>query len=165
MLYVLCLLVGGVLVLVSLLGGHDHDFTAGHPEAGDVAGWLSLRALVFFLTFFGLAGVVAGPLGLTGGMRFGFALVAGLAVGLFAAWLNRVARGSEANTEAGRLVGRTGRVLLPITPPRAGKVELTVTGQSSVFLATSPEGLGVGEQVIVIAERGGELQVRRWEGR
>lgn len=164
-LYLLCLLIGGALVLFSLLGGHDHDFHLGHPDSGDVASWFSLRALVFFLAFFGLAGVVFGWLGLSGAGQFGFALVAGLVVGFFAAWLNRLARGSETGTEAARLIGRTGRVLLPTSPTQTGKVELTVTGQSCVYLAQSPDELGVGEPIIVIAESGGQLQVRRWEGR
>ncbi|WP_034385352.1 NfeD family protein [Deinococcus sp. YIM 77859] len=163
-LYLLCLLVGGGLLALSLLGGHDVD--VGHPEAGDLASWFSLRALVSFAAFFGLAGVVGGLMGLAGPGRLTLALVTGLAVGGFTAFALRLARTrGEVSGAAGRLVGRTGKVLVPPAPSRPGKVALTVAGQIEHVLARSDDALRTGDAVIVIGVQGGVLDVKAWDGR
>ncbi|ADV67971.1 hypothetical protein [Deinococcus maricopensis] len=166
MVYLLLLLVGGALLLLSLLTGHDHDFGAGHADAGEVASWLSVRAVVAFAAFFGLGGVVAGALGYGGAAQFAYALAAGLPVSAFAAWLTRVARTrGEVHTGAGRVAGRVGIVRIRPEGARPGKVEVIMAGQSTQHLALSDDALNVGEQVIVIGIERGVLHVRRWDGR
>ena len=165
MVYFICLLVGGVLLLLSLLSGHDHDFGGSHADAGEVASWLSVRAFVAFAAFFGLGGVVAAALGYSGIGQLAYALAAGVPVGLFAAWLTRTARlRGEVHTGADRIAGRVGTVRVRPDGTRPGKVEVVIAGQSSQYLATSDDDLKVGEQVIVIGTERGVLQVRRWDG-
>ncbi|MBB5234956.1 NfeD family protein [Deinococcus budaensis] len=164
--YLLCLLVGGGLLAASLLGGHDHSLAGDHPEPGDLASWFSLRALVSFAAFFGLAGVLAGLFGIGGVGRLVVALVTGGAVGAFTAFAFRLARSrGEVGSAAGRLAGRTGRVLVPPAPGRPGKVAVTVAGQIEHVLARSDDPLRAGDAVIVLGTRGGVLDVGAWDGR
>ncbi|GMA16096.1 hypothetical protein E5F05_08910 [Deinococcus metallilatus] len=175
--YLLCLLVGGGLLVLSLLGGHhgelglgghglDHAADTDHPDTGDLASWLSLRSLVSFAAFFGLAGVVGGAAGLSGLGRLVVALVTGLAVGGFTAFAFRLARSrGEVSAAAGRLAGRTGKVLVPPAPDRPGKVALTVAGQIEHLLARSDDPLHAGDAVIVIGVEAGVLDVKAWNGR
>ncbi len=165
-LYWICLALGGTLLAVSLLAGHDGDVhaDADHAGTGEVLRWLNFRALVFALAFFGLGGVVARLIGLAGSAQFLFAVAAGLSVGAVAGWLFSFARRSELDTRVGELAGRTGTVLVPPAPGQVGKVRLLVAGQSEDVLATSPDQLQPGEPVIVIAAEGGRVDVRRWDG-
>jgi hypothetical protein len=174
-LYLICLIVGGGLLALSLLGGHDGDLGGHSPEAehggGHLAPWFSLRALVSFTAFFGLAGVVGGLLGLGGTARLVMALVTGLAVGGFTAFAFGVVRArGEVGARAGRLSGRTGQVLVPPAagqlgqPERLGKVALTVGGQLEQRPARSADVLRPGDPVLVIAEERGVLEVKFWDG-
>ncbi|AWN23065.1 hypothetical protein DKM44_07345 [Deinococcus irradiatisoli] len=175
MLYLFCLIVGGGLLALSVVGGHDHgvgsDVDPGHPEAGadhaagNLAGYFSLRALVSFAAFFGLGGLAARGLGLGGAAQLAFALVCGLLVGAFAAVSLRLARThGETETRAAKMEGRTGKVLVAPGVGRPGKIELTVEGQLEQRLARSDDALRPGDQVIVIGVEGGLLDVRAWEG-
>lgn len=165
-LYLLCLIVGGGVLAVSLLGGHHGDLAGHDADLHDLASWFSLRALVSFVAFFGLAGVVAGLFGLGGGGRLAVALVTGLAVGALTSLAFRLARSrGEVSGGIGRLAGRTGRVLVPPAPGRPGKVAVTVAGQIEHALARSDDALSPGEAVLVIGARGGVLEVRAWDGR
>ncbi|KEF33431.1 hypothetical protein RDMS_13085 [Deinococcus sp. RL] len=165
--YLLSLMVGGGLLLLSLVGGHDADAPGGeHPETGDLASWFSLRSVVSFAAFFGLAGTVAGLLGLGGAGRLVMALVTGLAVGAFTSFAFRLARTrGEVSSGAGRLTGRTGKVLVPPAPGRPGKVAVTVAGQIEHALARSADPLRAGDSIIVLGVRGGVLDVGAWDGR
>lgn len=185
--YLICLIVGGGLLALSLLGGHDSDLGGHSPEAehgggaghggGSLAAWFSLRSLVSFAAFFGLAGLVGGLLGLGSTGRLIMALVTGLAVGGFTAFAFGVVRSrGEVGARAGRLAGRTGQVLVPPAAgqpsqpgqpgqlERLGKVALTVGGQLEQRPARSADVLRPGDPVIVIAEERGVLEVKFWDG-
>lgn len=162
MIFWLCLLIGGALILVSLLFQHDGTPDVGHPDLHDVFSWLNFRAIVFAVAFFGLGGVIASRLGLTMGGQWVFALITGLSVGITTAWLFRYARQQEFSGQVGDLVGRTGKVLVPPTSARPGKVMLTVSGQVTEFHAHSSDVLQVGEPIIVVGMEQGTLNVRRW---
>ena len=174
-LYLLCLIVGGSLFLLSLLGGHDAalgghhlDFGhpgSGHPETGDIASWFSLRALISFVAFFGLAGVLGRLAGVEEPVRLVMSLVAGALMGFLTAWRFRLARArGEVNSGHGKLAGRTGRVLVPPAAPRVGKVEVTVAGQIEQLQAVSTDTLKPGDRIIVIGEERGVLDVKFWDG-
>ena len=170
-LYLLCALVGGGLLAVSLLGGHGHDLGVGHAEAGslgsgDLASWLSLRAVVSFAAFFGLGGLISVPLGLGSLPGLLFALAAGLSVGAFTAWAFRTARlRGETATLVSRLEGRTGLVLVAPRGDTPGQVLITAAGQREQRLARSPDTLAPGDSVLVISAERGILDVKRWEGK
>lgn len=181
-LFTICALVGGGLLVLSLLGTHDgvpHDglsgaaFHAGHGgDGGDHPGWglhgwfwLSLRSLISFAAFFGLGGLLASWLGLRPALQLGSALLAGLAVGGFTAFIFRLARlRGELAGRTASLVGRTARVLVSPRGSIPGKVVLKAAGQSEQLLACSSDPLAPGDQVLVIAEAGGLLDVKRWDG-
>lgn len=165
--YLLCLIVGGGLFAVSLLGGHDAapgEHAADHLM-GDAASWFTLRALVSFVAFFGLAGVLGGVAGVGGVGRLAMALICGLAVGTFTSWAFRVARTrGEVGSQAGKLAGRTGTVIVPPRAGQLGKVSVTVSGQIEQARATSHDLLQPGDPVIVIGEERGVLDVKFWDG-
>lgn len=164
--YLLCLIVGGGVLAASLLGGHDHSPGGDHPDTGDLTSWFSLRALVTFAAFFGLAGVLADLAGIGGVGRLVVALVTGLAVGALTAFAFRLARSrGEVSGAAGRLAGRTGKVIVPPTSGRPGKVAVTVAGQIEHALARSDDPLRAGDAVIVIGARSGVLDIKAWDGR
>jgi membrane protein implicated in regulation of membrane protease activity len=167
--YLVALIVGGGLFALSLLGGHDggleHGLDAGHGGLGDLASWFSLRALVSFVAFFGLGGVVARLTGLGGAGQLAVALVTGLAVGGFTAFALRLARTrGELSSQVGRLAGRTGKVIVAPAPGRIGKVALTVAGQVVQAAARSNDALRAGDTVIVLGEEGGIVEVGAWDG-
>lgn len=163
MLYWICLVIGGGMLLFSLFG-HDTDTGGDHPGWGETLSWLSVRSVIAAVAFFGLGGVVGGWIGLGGLRLLLFALTAGVIVGGITGWLFNLARRKELNTRVGAVVGRTGTVLVPPGDGRPGQVRVQIAGQSTVLLATSTDTLSVGEQIVVIAEERGVLDVRRWEG-
>ncbi|HMF44527.1 MAG TPA: hypothetical protein VKQ32_27825, partial [Polyangia bacterium] len=101
--YIAALAFGGILLVASLVGGHDHtdhhvgDHDQDHaheheaggvPHAALVLPFLSLRFWIFGLAFFGLTGVVLHGLGLTSPLVAAvLATVVGLSFGYGAARL------------------------------------------------------------------------------
>lgn len=185
-----CLAVGAVTVLFSLFAGGDSHADA-HPDAGgggdadahaDGSGdaqhhgdahaggefwllFLSMRFWVFFLTFFGLTGLL---LELAGAGALVAALIAaptGLALGLGAAWAFKQLREQTVTSQVAQdqLVGLEAKVLLPVSAGTAGKVRLLVGGQvlDRVALLEGTEELARGERALVIAVRGEKLLVAR----
>ncbi|GGJ72490.1 NfeD family protein [Deinococcus aquiradiocola] len=177
MVFTVCALVGCGLLLLSLLGDHSsslHDL-AGHPEVappgghafgGSLLSWFSLRSVVSFVAFFGLGGLLAAWLALRPELQLVFALVAGAAVGGFTAFVFRLAevRG-ELTARTTPLVGRTAQVIVAPHGAVPGKVLLTAGGQSEQMLARSSDDLTPGDQVLVISQAGGLLDVKRWDAR
>ncbi|MBN1773561.1 MAG: hypothetical protein JXB32_20025 [Deltaproteobacteria bacterium] len=190
----ICLAIGAVTVLYSLFaggdsdadahggaeGGGDADATAdadGGGDAGhhadadaDAAGefWLlfvSMRFWVFFLTFFGLTGLL---LELVGASALAAALIAaptGIAMGLGAAWVFKRLREQIVTSQVApdQLVGLEAKVLLPVSDGMAGKVRLQLGGQvlDRIALLEGREELARGERALVIAVRGDKLLVAR----
>ncbi|WP_261663900.1 NfeD family protein [Deinococcus sp. Marseille-Q6407] len=184
--YLLALIIGGGLLLLSLLGGHGSDLdldldpgagadlspdlsapphgAAGDPSSGNLASWFSMRALVSFLAFFGLAGVLGRLLGLSGTVQLLTALVTGLLAGAATASAFRLARRhGNVSFEAATLVGRVGTVVVPLHPGRLGRVALELGAQQEQLAARSEVALTAGQQVIVTAEDAGVLEVQPWD--
>jgi hypothetical protein len=168
-LYFWCAVVGGtILVLQTLLlvlGGGDadagadgggHDLAAHDDAANAFFKVLSLKAIVAFLTFFGLAGLGAGHAGISRVPVLLIALGAGAAAFYMVAWLmdglSRLqARG---NVELDNALGSVGRVYLRVPARRAGrgKVTLTVQGRTLECGAlTDGHELETGATVRVVA--------------
>ncbi|ADY26190.1 hypothetical protein Deipr_1034 [Deinococcus proteolyticus MRP] len=173
--YLLALIVGGGLLLLSLLGGHDTDAgdlhtdlhteaSGPHTEPGDLASWFSLRSLVSFTAFFGLAGVLGRWLGLGSTTQLLTALLTGLLAGAVTAYTFRLARRhGNVSFEPATLVGRVGQVTVPLAPGRPGRVLVAVGAGTEQLTARSDIPLGAGRQVIVTAEEGGVLEVQPWD--
>ncbi|MBV6441505.1 MAG: hypothetical protein DYG98_06190 [Haliscomenobacteraceae bacterium CHB4] len=150
-------LISNVLFLVYLAvqftGHHDADLVAGDADLGFAI--LSIRGLLAFGMFMGWTGVVA--LGL--GASLPVALLAGVAAGLFAAWLvYKMLRlllrlQASGNFEQYNAVGKTGTVYLPI-PARgkgAGKIMAEVQGALRELEAVSEgDAIPTGTPVLVV---------------
>jgi hypothetical protein len=165
------LLFGGLLITATLLGAADHgaDPHAGgagpDAHAGPGQAWLSLFGLRFWsfaAAFFGVAGLVVHA---TGARALGPWLAggAGVAAGLTASSLFRaLARDTVGVVEdAASLVGREGRLLLPVGGARGqrGKVRLPSPAGGSVDLLAESAGgedeaLAAGSAVLVVEVRG-----------
>jgi membrane protein implicated in regulation of membrane protease activity len=184
-LYLFALILGGVLVLASiLLGGQgesDADADAGldkdlpllEGQAGDISGvdvfWAfrSIRFWTFFLAFFGMTGLVLDGLGLVDSSIVAAILATGMgaASGFVAAglmrWLGRDESGHIASS--GDYVGKTVRVLLPVGRDRVGKVRLELRGSSVDVLATTDEEgpITSDEEAIIIEMDGARARIAR----
>lgn len=155
--------IGGVLLviqtLLALLGG-DSDLDADDLDTGGVG--LSLRTIVAFMTFFGLAGLAC----LRAGLSPSLALLVALLAGATAFWLVGLALlqlhalQSSGNVEIANAVGVEGRVYLVIPAALAGTgtVTVAVQGRSVQFKAvTAGPELKSGEFCRVVAVRGPDM--------
>lgn len=167
--YIFGLVLGGVLLIASMMGG-DHDSDAGDadfggdadadadaggdvdagddgPAHGDLGGiaalFLSLRFWSFFAAFFGLTGAVLDGFELTGSqtLTLGLSVGMGLFTGLGAAYTIRALTRGEVGTVAGAsdYIGQTGRVLLPVGGEGPGKVRLELQGTTVDVLAVTDD--------------------------
>ena len=176
--YVGSLLFGGLLIAASFVGaGHDTDMhlgDSGHGGGGDghdqsqASVWLSLFGLRFWSfgsAFFGLTGAV---LHLVGGPVTAPFIAAGVGVaaGLGASTAFRIlARDTIGQVRgASALVGREGRLLLPVARAQRGKVGVGVPGGGDIdLLAESDDDdvLDAGVEVLIVEVRGNVAIVAR----
>ncbi|MBB6098354.1 membrane protein implicated in regulation of membrane protease activity [Deinobacterium chartae] len=176
MLYWICLLSGGVTLLLSLLGSRFGS-RPGPVDAGgelhlempprdpdDRTLWARLRPALFAVTFFGLGGLIAEFMGLSESGRMIFATISGGSVGITVACLFRYVRRQESGTLEEELVGRSATVLVPPRPGRPGRVRVVVAGQASEVWAEGDSTLEVGTPVIVIGRDRDRVRIKRWEG-
>jgi membrane protein implicated in regulation of membrane protease activity len=183
--YVGLLLFGGLLIAASLFGaGHDADVhvdghagDTGHGDGHDqnqASAWLSLFGLRFWsfgTAFFGLTGVilhlVGGP-ALAAAAPFiagGVGVAAGLGASSTFRALSRETVGQLRG--AGALVGREGRLLLPIARGQRGKVRIAVPGSGDVDLIAEGDddgALDAGTVVLIVEVRGNIAIVERAPG-
>jgi hypothetical protein len=155
-LYVTSLVIGGGLLLLSLLFGGDAGEASGLAEGGlegvevgegAAEGSALGRALplaslffwTFFLAFFGLTGVLLSTLArgtgtlLTGGLSVGV----GLGAGLIASRVLRALGRAEVDSvmRPTDVVGRLGRVVVPVGRTQPGKVRVELKGRTVELLA------------------------------
>jgi membrane protein implicated in regulation of membrane protease activity len=184
-LYVICLIIGGSLVAVSIFAGGDVDVDtdlAGDVdvEAGSEAGstdgegvaaaarFLSLRNAVFGAAFFGLTGTLftvlgVGPL-VTPVFAFGTGAIAAMSIHQLMEWLRRSESGVQDDTRS--LTGTTASVVVGIDGPHHGKIAVR-SGDRVTQLVARPHGTAertrfeVGEDVVVIRIDNGIAEVAR----
>jgi len=190
-LYLGALIFGGVLLGSSiLLGGHDDadldldgdvDIDAELDVDADVDGeldkdlpiggdsflwWLrSMRFWTFFLSAFGLTGMLLKGLGLAGEIP---TLVSALAMGgisgFAAAWVIKKLSSDDSGRAAGShdYIGKSAQVMVPVRSGGVGKIRVRVRGQSVDLLATTDEeALTSDDEVIVIEMDGTRARVAR----
>jgi membrane protein implicated in regulation of membrane protease activity len=179
--YVGSLLFGGLLIAASLFGaGHDtdvHGGDAGHGHSGDghdqstASALLSLFGLRFWSfgsAFFGLTGLVLHLIGgpVVAAMTPLIAGGVGAAAGLGASTTFRaLARDTIGQVQgASALVGREGRLLLPVARAQRGKVRMSVPGGGHVDLIAESDddaALDAGAEVLIVDVRGNVAVVER----
>jgi hypothetical protein len=151
------------------LGGHDvdaagHDLDAAHTvdHSGhglqNVFQYLSFRALVFFLAFFGLTGSILTALGSWWIVTFPVAAVMGIASGAGIQWALRYLQRTESGqgSDLKHIEGSRARVLLECTRDRRGKILVDVHQCTMQLLAlvadeASRDSFATGETVIVVS--------------
>jgi hypothetical protein len=176
--YIGALLFGGLLILASLVGAGDHPVDvhgagSADPHAGGhgnalLAAILGVRFWSFAAAFFGVTGLVLRVVGGTA-LRASAPLVGavvGAAAGFGASWFFRkMTRESVGRVvDAGALVGREGRLLLPVAHPQQGKVRLAQPAGGHLDLvaeAGAGEALVAGDEVIIVEVRGNVAVVTR----
>ena len=155
--YLVCAIVGGTLLVLqtvlAAVGGHggDHDFShdvdhdvgpgpdpgahsVGHEgQEGAFIKWLSLRTIVAFLTFFGLAGLACQRAGFVPAASILVATAVGSAAVFAIAFLmaSLAQLQSRGNLDLANAVGRPAKVYLRIPGGKRGhgKVTLEVQGR------------------------------------
>lgn len=175
--YVGALLFGGVLIVASLVGAGDHP-VGGHvgagadPHAGGgnavLAALLGVRFWSFGAAFFGVTALLLHAVG-GAALRAAAPLVsaavgvgAGFAASLFFRSMTRASVGRVG--EASALVGREGKLLLPVSRAQPGKVRLAQPpgGQLDLVAETSDDdALPAGAEVLVVELRGTVAVVTR----
>ena len=173
-LYLVCLLLGGLLIALSIFGGGDADVDVDVAADTDIdvegevdaeggeglaaaARFLSMRNLVFFMAFFGLTGTLLSLLQ----SNHLATLLTSLGLGGLAAWaVHRMMgylRGSQSGALPGTsaLAGSEARVVVGVAPKRPGKVDVVVGDRTYQFLARVHEGAAVdhaevGDTVVVV---------------
>lgn len=150
-------------------GGAEADHDLGHAEAtgggigGAAALFLSMRFWTFGLMSFGMVGAAIHYLGLCNSVVCALvSAVFGILSGLLAAFVfKNLTRGVTSSETATDAVGQLGRVLVPASKKRAGKVRIQVKGKMVDLLATSDSDVAEGEEVLVVEVRGTNAHVER----
>jgi membrane protein implicated in regulation of membrane protease activity len=165
--YIGALLFGGVLIAASALGLGEHsvdgfsaDAADPHAEGsghGSLVALFGVRFWSFATMFFGVTGLLLHLAGVPVGA--GIAAVVGVGAGLGASvFFRKMTRESVGRVgDASALVGRVGKLLLPVARAQAGKVRVAQPAGGHVDLVAATDedaALGVGAEVIVIEVRG-----------
>lgn len=149
-------------------GGHDvhtaADNALDHPGHGlqSVFHYLSFRALVFFLAFFGLTGTSLTLLGRSWVVSLPVAAAMGIAAGGGIQWVIRYLQRTESGHgfDLKQLEGSSARVLLECTRDRRGKILVNANQRTMQLLAlvadeAARESFTSGDAVIVVSVRDG----------
>jgi membrane protein implicated in regulation of membrane protease activity len=175
-LYLATLLVGTGALVLQLAAGHDSDAdTAGgghdlvHDGQGshDIAPWsivASLRFWSFALFTFGAVGAALTVLGLAGVTACAIvASASGIASGFTAVTVIRrmVQKTESSHATPGDVLGKVGRVVVPLDAGGRGKVRVLVKGSYVDYVASAKEPLAEGEDVLVEEIEGSEVTVSR----
>ena len=173
--YFYCAAVGGAVLVIQtlfiLFAGSDTDVTADADPGGvmDHGGHgdaflkvLSFKAIVAFVTFFGLTGLASRHGGIGAGVTLAIALLAGvIALYVVAGLMTALARlQSQGNVELGNAVGMVGRVYLRVPARGAGEGKVTVEIQDRTVecrAVTEGEELATGASVRVVGVDGSEI--------
>lgn len=171
--YAACALFGGLLFLLRtilmFLGHDDADHAGGDVSdaAGDADASFKLLSLQSLTAFFMMFGLVALALSKQVGAGMVWAVLGGLAAGLFTVWLiGRIFVGMKKLQADGTLrienaVGQEGTVYLPVGPGKGGQVRVAVQGQLRVFEAATDgaDELKTGERIRVARVTGGNVLI------
>jgi hypothetical protein len=126
----------------------------------------SVRFWTFFLAFFGLTGVLLDGLGIvdSGFLTAVFALGMGSIAGTGATWLIRFLSVDQtgAAPESQDYIGKSVRVIVPVSSVGTGRVRLQLKGSTVDVLATTDEEpFGSNDEAIIIEMDGTKARIAR----
>ena len=176
-LYLFAAAAGVPLVLWFVLSGGDDGGGGDDGVAGVMFRWLPLSTIAFVAAAFGACGLALDASGAGGGTTFVAAVVAGIVAGVLNSTLFSYLRRSESTTEIGdaQLAGKIGRVIVPVSGDRRGRIAVTV-GDQQIHLSAqalppsrsdersgpeAPADLDVGSPVLVVEVHNGIASVTR----
>jgi hypothetical protein len=176
--YLLCLLLGFGLSVVSLLAGSlhlhvphlhlHHSVHIGHGHSRG-AGWFNTGTIAAFLAWFGGTGyLLQRYYSVWFLVALGVATLSGIGGAAVVFWfLARVLMAREASLDPADydMVGVLGRLSLPIRERGTGEIIYSQEGVRRVAGARSEDGLAIpkGSEVVVTRYEKGIAYVRRWE--
>ena len=176
-LYLFAAAVGVPLVLWFAFAGDDDAGGGDDGVAGVMLRWLPLSTIALAAAAFGVCGLALDASGAGGGTTLALAAVAGIVAGVLNSTLFAYLRRSESNIEVNdaQLTGKIGRVVVPVTGDRRGRISVVVGDQqihlSALAVPPPPsEGrsgpgaaaaLDVGSPVLVVEVRNGIASVTR----
>ena len=169
-LYVFAAAVGVPLVVWFLLSGGDDGAEAAGGEdgmGGVMLRRLPLSTMAIGAAAFGVCGLLLSAVGSGSGSTFMGAVVVAAVAGALNSTVFAYLRRSDSTASVGdeQLVGRVGRVVLPVAPERRGRVAVSVGGQqlylSAQALPDAVAELEVGAPVLVVDVRQGVASVTR----
>jgi membrane protein implicated in regulation of membrane protease activity len=161
--YLFAAAAGVPLVIWFLASGDDSGPDDG--IAGVMFRLLPLSTIAFVLAAFGIAGLALGAAGVGGGTTFAAAGASGFLAGALNSTAFAYLRRSESTTAVDdeQLAGKIGRVVVPLTGDRRGRISVSVGGQqihlSAHALPGAPTELEVGDNVLVVEVRRGIASV------
>ncbi len=164
-LYLFAAAAGVPLVLWFVLTGGEEGGGGDDGIAGVMFRRLPLSTMAFVAATFGVCGLVLRAAGTGGGTTFVAAALAGIAAGVLNSALFAYLRRSESTTEVSdeQLTGKIGRVVLPLTGDRRGRIALIVGDQqiqlSALALPDAPDELAIGDPVLVVDVHNGVARV------
>ncbi len=179
--YLFCAVLGGGLVLFSLLGGDSDDGLAEglevEPGSGSGAsstgvagelllGFFRVRNLTFLLAAFGVTGLLGHWLRLaplvTAVLAAALGLVSAMLVHATFTWLRRTDSAADV-LEDSDLEGSFARVVVPIAPGGRGRISCEASGQQLYLTARisgeAGEPLPVGAPVVILRMEAGVAEV------
>lgn len=183
-LYIVCLVVGGGLLLISTVfggdadAGVDADFDVDVDADADIdlntdsgggalslSSWFSVQFVVYFAAVFGFVGTVMTYLSeVSAGATLGVAIASGLVVGQAVHQLIRALKrgSSDSSTRTEDYLNKPARVTVAIQPPKRGEVAVRI-GDSERFVPARTrrpdDSFKIGEGVVVVAFVGGVAEV------
>lgn len=164
--YFYCAVIGGALLLIQvamlLFGGADADFDTDVSPEADLAGaeassilfQLSLKTVIAFVTFFGLAGMACLDAAVSDANTLLTAVAAGAGAFCLVGYLMRFLYSlqTSGNLDLGKAVGQTAKVYLRVPAGREGfgKITLAVAGRTVVRKAvTGGDMIPTGAEVVI----------------
>jgi membrane protein implicated in regulation of membrane protease activity len=173
--YLFAAAAGVPLVLWFVFGGGDDGAGPDDGVAGVMFRWLPLSTLAFAAAAFGVCGLAVGASDAGYATTLAAAVVAGVVAGVVNSTVFGYLRRSESTTavDDADLAGTIGRVVVPVSGDRRGRIAITV-GDQQIHLSaqalpparsegrSGPEAgaeLDVGASVLVVEVRNGIASV------
>lgn len=173
--YLVCLIVGFVLSVLALFGGHRHihlphvHLSGAHLHGGSGMPWFNVGTIAAFLAWFGGTGYLLRHVyGVWFAAALAIAIISGIGAGSVVFWfLAKVLMQHDRALDAAdyRMTGVLGRISMPIRAGGTGELIYSQEGTRRATGVRSEDGLAIpkGAEVIVTRYEKGIAYVRRWE--